>query len=176
MGSPRRRFGNGKPVATKRRWQNEDDSRPAFAYRGFMPSEETTGLQERPSELEIRSVLLLEDDVELSIALKALLEARDFMVTTVTNGVDGLREILALDFDAIVCDLMMPKMPGDIFYAAVGRAKPHLCKRFIFITGHGSEPKVAEFISKVHGLVLHKPFAADDLVRMIDRAAGRRHE
>lgn len=137
-----------------------------------MPSEEPSVLQERPTELEIRSVLLLEDDVELALALKALLEARDFMVTTVTNGVDGLKEILALDFDAIVCDMMMPKMSGDIFYAAVGRAKPHLCKRFIFITGYGSDTKVTDFIQKVHGLVLHKPVASDDLVKMINRVTS----
>lgn len=116
---------------------------------------------------------MLEDDVELALTLKALLEGRDFMVTTVQNGADGLREILALDFDAIVCDMMMPKMPGDVFYAAVGRAKPQLCSRFIFITGHGGDPKVAAFIEKVRGLVLYKPVASDDLVRAIDRITSQ---
>jgi CheY-like chemotaxis protein len=136
-----------------------------------MSSEDPSTFEPNSTALEIRSVLLLEDDVELALALKGLLEARDFMVTTVTNGVDGLKEILALDFDAIVCDMMMPKMPGDIFYAAVGRAKPHLCQRFIFITGHQGDPKIAAFIEKVHGLVLYKPVLTDDLVRVINRVA-----
>ena len=139
-----------------------------------MSSDDPSASPASSTELEIRSILLLEDDVELALALKSQLEARDFMVTTVENGVDGLREILALDFDAIVCDLMMPKMSGDIFYAAVSRAKPQLCKRFVFITGQGEDPKLAEFIQKVHGLVLHKPFTEEELVQMIEKAAPAR--
>ena len=134
---------------------------------------ENTTETSTPKELEIRSVLLLEDDPDLAAASKGLLEERDFMVTSVNNGVDGLREILALDFDAIVCDMMMPRMPGDIFYAAVSRAKPHLCHRFVFITGHGGDPKIASFIERVRGLVLYKPVGADDLVKMILKASNR---
>src|SRR5882672_11486609 len=86
--------------------------------------------------LEIKSILLLDDDVELADTLKSLLESRNFVVTTVRNGVEGLREAMSLDFDVIMCDLMMPTMPGDMFFTAVQRTKPHLCERFIFITGH----------------------------------------
>jgi len=141
-----------------------------------MPSANASPETEQPQELEIRSVLLLEDDVELALSLKALLEMRDFMVTTVSNGAEGLREVLAFDFDAIICDMMMPKMPGDMFYVAVSRAKPHLCRRFIFITGHGGDPRVAEFIEKVHGTVLNKPIATDDLVRTIERVTRNAEE
>ncbi|MEQ1862139.1 MAG: response regulator [Chthoniobacteraceae bacterium] len=141
-----------------------------------MPSASPAAMPELPAELEIRSVLLLEDDIDLALALKALLEARDFMVTTVTDGVDGLREIMAFDFDAIVCDLMMPKMSGDVFYLAVKHAKPHLCSRFVFITGHANDPKIAAFIERVQALVLHKPFPTEDLVRMIKRVTSQSPE
>jgi len=138
--------------------------------------EPTIEVADEPTELQIRSVLLLEDDVELALTLKALLEERDFMVTTVENGVDGLKEIMAFDFDAIVCDMMMPKMPGDMFFLAVSRAKPQLCKRFVFITGHGDDSKVTEFMEKINGLVLRKPVQSDDLVKMINVAATRAEE
>jgi CheY-like chemotaxis protein len=61
------------------------------------------------SELEIKSILLLDDDSDLADTLKLLLESRNFVVTTVANGVDGLREIMSLDFDVIICDMMMPR-------------------------------------------------------------------
>lgn len=122
-------------------------------------------------ELEIRSVLVLEDDVNQALALKVMLETAGFMVTTVENGVDGLHEIMGFDFDAIVCDMMMPKMPGEMFYLAVSRAKPHLCKRFVFITGYGDDQKISEFIDRVQGHVLHKPLSEEELVRMVSRAA-----
>lgn len=122
-------------------------------------------------ELDIRSVLVLEDDMGQALLLKAVLEEEGFMVTTVENGVDGLREVMAFDFDAIVCDMMMPKMPGDMFYLAVSRTKAHLCGRFVFITGHVGDQKVTEFIERVHGHVLYKPLRPDDLVRTVKRVA-----
>ncbi len=119
------------------------------------------------TRLEIKSILLLDDDVELADTLKALLETRNFVVTTVRNGVEGLREVMALDFDVIMCDMMMPTMPGDMFYTAVQRAKPQLCDRFIFITGHSDKPNVNDFLKRINALVLTKPVNTEELVRTI---------
>jgi DNA-binding response OmpR family regulator len=117
--------------------------------------------------LEIKSILLLDDDVDLADTLKALLETRNFVVTTVRNGAEGLREIMALDFDVIMCDLMMPTMPGDMFFTAVQRAKPQLCERFIFITGHSEKPGVETFLKKTNALVLAKPVNTEELISTI---------
>jgi DNA-binding response OmpR family regulator len=124
-------------------------------------------------DLEIKSILLLDDDQELADTLKQLLEAHNFVVTTVSNGADGLREIMAMDFDVILCDLMMPHMPGDMFYLAVQKTKPHLCKRFIFITGHSNNPRVAEFLERIDGLAVFKPVPAEELVRTISLVLQR---
>jgi DNA-binding response OmpR family regulator len=115
----------------------------------------------------IRSVLMLEDDVTFSELLRDYLEENAFRVTRVTNGVEGLREILATDFDIILCDLVMPNLPGDKFYLAVERSRKHLCKRFVFITGYKTDPDWSGFLSKVQGPVLGKPFALVDLLSAI---------
>ena len=119
------------------------------------------------TDLDIKSILLLDDDIDLADTLKMLLESRNFVVTTVKNGVEGLHEIMAFDFDIIMCDMMMPAMPGDMFYLAVQRTKPHLCKRFIFITGHSGNPKIDDFLKKVDAVVLSKPVVTDELVGAI---------
>jgi len=123
---------------------------------------------------EIRNILLLDDDRELADTLKQLLEANNFIVTLASNGVEGLREVMEMDFDVIVCDLMMPKMPGDMFYLAVQRVKPHLCSRFIFITGYVGNPKVDAFLETAQGAVLEKPIAIMDLVRTIGLVFNRK--
>ena len=125
----------------------------------------------RPSttSLEIKNILLVDDDVELADTLKALLEGYNFLVTTVGNGVEALREVMRLDFDVIICDMLMPEMPGDMFYLAVQKTKPELCRRFLFITGHSGNPKVDSFLKKVNGLVVYKPVPTEELVRMISR-------
>ena len=119
------------------------------------------------SSLDIKNILLVDDDVDLAQALKGLLEAHNFLVTTVFNGAEALREVMDMDYDVIVCDMMMPQMPGDMFYLAVQKTKPELARRFLFITGHGGNPKVDAFLKQNDGLVVFKPVKTDELVRMI---------
>jgi CheY-like chemotaxis protein len=128
--------------------------------------------QEGPSKTEtshdIKSILLLDDDADLAYTLKHLLESHNFVVTTVGNGVEGVREIMRFDFDLVMCDMMMPHMPGDMFYYAVQRTKPELCERFIFLTGYPDKPEVAKFLAGLpDGVVLKKPVSDEELIRTI---------
>ncbi len=132
-----------------------------------MPAPNASTPHTPTSELDIKSILLLDDDSDLSDALKSLLEAHNFVVTTASNGLEGLRESMAMDFDVIICDLLMPGMPGDMFYLAVKTVKPLLADRFIFITGHRGNPKVDEFLASTEAVVIYKPVLADELVSMI---------
>ena len=132
-----------------------------------MAAQTTVPAETQTPEHEIKSILLLDDDIELADTLKHLLESHNFIVTTVKNGVEGLHEIMRLDFDVIMCDILMPQMAGDMFYVAVQRTKPHLCSRFIFITGHADNPKVTDFLEKTDALALYKPVSSEDLIRSI---------
>jgi DNA-binding NtrC family response regulator len=110
-----------------------------------------------------RSLLIVEDEVELGQVLEQHFSVNGFRVRRVGNGADGLRMIMEEDFDAILCDMVMPKMPGDMFYYAVQRVKPDLCERFIFITGYGESPGIRDFLTKVSEQVIKKPFNLEDL-------------
>jgi two-component system response regulator PfeR len=113
---------------------------------------------------EPQRILLLEDDTVLATHLKEFLESCRYHVTVVGNGAEGLQQLLADDFDAIVCDMVMPNFPGDMFYLAVQRSRPHLCSRFLFTSGHRADPKVDLFIRSVRGLALWKPFEPHELL------------
>ena len=116
-----------------------------------------------------KSVLMLEDDLELAEMIRVFLDSHYYRVTHVTNGADGLRRILDNDFDILLCDMVMPNLPGDMFYLAVERTKKYLCSRFVFMTGHQANPKYDEFIRKVKGPMLWKPFLLSDLLSMLER-------
>jgi CheY-like chemotaxis protein len=109
------------------------------------------------------NILILEDDVALAQQLKEALETEGYSVTVASNGADGLKKILAADFNLILCDMVMPNFPGDMFYLAVERARPQLCKRFIFMTGHQDDRKIEQFIQRIQGLMLWKPFPMNAL-------------
>jgi DNA-binding response OmpR family regulator len=125
------------------------------------------------TELEIKNVLLVDDDEMLAETLKGLLESHNFIVTTSGNGAEALREVMAFDFDVIICDMMMPTMAGDMFYLAVQKTKPQLCSRFLFVTGHADNPKVEAFLKSIDANVIFKPVPTDELVRMISFVLNR---
>lgn len=120
------------------------------------------------------NILILEDDLELQSSIRDFFVLLGYNVYTAKDGAEGIRQVLAMDFDAIVCDMIMPAFPGDKFYLATSRVKPHLCERFVFITGERSNSDVAEFICSVNGTVLYKPFRFDDLDFAINHLLEKR--
>jgi DNA-binding response OmpR family regulator len=142
----------------------------------FVPPPRTS-TDDQPGACKCKRVLLLEDDEMLKSAIKDYLEANYYEVVAVSNGAEGVRAVLKQEFDIIVCDMMMPKLPGDMFYTAIERMRPHLCRRFIFITGHRGNPKITDFIKLVRGTMLAKPFRMADLIDAVAfiqvKAGGR---
>ncbi len=114
-----------------------------------------------------QTLLMLEDDPVLANLLKDFLETQNFRVTWVTGGAEGVQKILNSDYAIILCDMVMPGFPGDMFYRAVERARPHLCKRFIFMTGHTADGHIDAFIRSVRGLMLWKPFQLHEILDAI---------
>jgi len=119
-----------------------------------------------------QKVLLLEDREDFREVLRDHLVSRFFQVTSVPSGVEGLREIMKGRFDLIICDMMMPRMGGEMFYWAVTRARPATAQRFIFFTGHQNNPAIQFFFKRVNATVLIKPFtlkALDSTIRDVLR-------
>jgi CheY-like chemotaxis protein len=98
------------------------------------------------------------------------LQDHGYEVDLVADGVQGIKRIMVSDYSVILCDMVMPHLAGDMFYLAVERVKPYLCKRFIFMTGHQGDRKVDDFIRKVRGLLIWKPFQTHVLMETIQAA------
>lgn len=57
-------------------------------------------------------LLLAEDERSLSKALKAILEGNHYSVDAVYDGVEALAYLEAGNYDALILDIMMPKLDG----------------------------------------------------------------
>jgi DNA-binding NtrC family response regulator len=121
----------------------------------------------------MRHVVLIDDDQDVLDSYKEMLEANDCIVSAFTNGVDALKRVMEMEVDAIFCDLMMPKMAGDMFYKAIERVKPGLCARFIFVTGYEGHPRFEEFIKREKPVVLYKPVTMGKLIGTLNVALKR---
>ena len=120
-----------------------------------------------------KQVLILEDEHDLAAMLKDALQFEGYQVTIVANGAEGLKKIMAGEIDVILCDMVMQNFPGDMFYLAVERIRPQQCQRFIFMTGHKGDKKIEQFIKKIKGLMLWKPFETYELHEMIRTMNGK---
>ena len=120
-----------------------------------------------------QKVLLLEDREDFREVLRDHLVSRFFQVTSVPSGVEGLREIMKGAFDLIICDMMMPKMGGEMFYWAVTRVRPAARQRFIFFTGHKNNPPIDFFFRRIKATVLFKPFKLSELDSAISSVLRR---
>ncbi len=117
-----------------------------------------------PKSKRIHNILVVDDDVELAMMYRELLGSQGFDVVTAANGVDALKHIMSHGPDAIICDIMMPHMPGDMFYIAVERVKPELCEKFIFVTSYEGNPKIEAFFKANNAFVLYKPVTLGKLM------------
>lgn len=59
-----------------------------------------------------KKVMIVDDELDILVSLKTVLEKRDFEVTTVANGKDCIKEIEKGFRGIILLDLMMPGMDG----------------------------------------------------------------
>lgn len=118
-------------------------------------------------------ILLAEDERSLSKAIVALLEKNNYSVDAVYDGEELLNYIEAGNYDAVILDIMMPKLDG---ISALCEMRKRGCNIPVLILSAKSEVD-----DKVLGLdsgandYLTKPFAIRELLARI-RAMTRKGE
>lgn len=117
-------------------------------------------------------VLVVDDEPGIGRSLARAL-GRDHDVSTVTCARDALGHLLGKDdYDAVLCDVMMPEMTGVELYATLERSRPELAARMLFITGGAFTPSTQEFVQTMADRCLEKPFDIHELRRKLEAFCG----
>src|SRR5438105_4125518 len=133
-----------------------------------MQFESQSDQPERPVKtLELKAILLVDDDKQLASALQWILADENFLVDIAYDGEEALLKVKAHEYDAIICDLKMPRLRGDEFYLEAKAIRPSLTDRFIFITGFAADPAIAVFLTQHHLKYLVKPFPVQGLIKCV---------
>jgi DNA-binding NarL/FixJ family response regulator len=120
-------------------------------------------------------VLVIDDELLLGRSIRRMLKAHDVVLTTSAEEATQLLEA-DVDFDAILCDLLMPAMTGIQFYTRLSERRPELCRRVVFMSGGGYPARVRHFVDQVPNTTLQKPFAVDELEAAIHTLIGASYE
>lgn len=117
--------------------------------------------------VELKAILLVDDDKQLASALQWILADENFLVDLAHDGEEAILKIKAHEYDMVVCDLMMPRLRGDEFYFKAKVLRPALVDRFIFITGYASNPTINRFLMGDEIKYLVKPFPVEGLINCV---------
>ena len=118
-------------------------------------------------------ILIVEDEADLARAVRKGLEEEGFAVDTAHDGESGLYSALTCDYDAVILDLMLPKMDG---WEILRKLRARKRTPVLILTARDAA------VDKVKGLdtgaddYLTKPFRLDELLArlraLIRRSAG----
>jgi len=120
-----------------------------------------------PDAIVGASVLIVEDEAQLASAVVDALQDAGYAVDHASDGEEALAKIQAQTFDAVVCDLKMPRVDGKTFYRLLEGATPGLAKRVIFVTGDVAGTDAEDFLEETGCRWLAKPFRLADLLRTV---------
>ena len=112
----------------------------------------------------LKAILVVDDDKQLASALEWILVDENYLVDIAFDGEEALLKVKVHEYDAIICDLQMPRLRGDEFYFQASKLRPELAERFIFITGFAAETDNKQFLSEQGANHLVKPFPIEKLI------------
>ena len=123
--------------------------------------------------VDSKTILIVDDDVELSDAFRAVLERQGHRVIQARDGHQGKKLVYEQRPDLVILDMMMPRMGG---YPVLEhfRGKPDAPPIIMITANEGSRHKAyAEYLGVID--YIRKPFAMERLLEAVERGlAGER--
>lgn len=115
----------------------------------------------------MRHVLVVDDEVDMALALKESLKRCGFEPVVYNNPLNALSELNLNDFSLIITDMKMPKMNGIEFMQEI--RKRGLFTPVIVITGYGTVENAVDAMKLGATDYIMKPFPFDSLKSVIER-------
>ncbi|HZR25051.1 MAG TPA: ATP-binding protein [Vicinamibacterales bacterium] len=120
-----------------------------------------------PDAIVGASVLLVEDEAKLASAVVDALTDAGYVVRHAKDGQEASTLVQENQFDAVICDLKMPRVDGKSFYRLLESKVPALARKVIFVTGDVAGTDAETFLEQSGCRWLAKPFRLADLLRAL---------
>jgi len=113
-------------------------------------------------------ILVIDDEPLVALAVRRTLQG-EHDVTTSPSATEARRLIESgLNFDVILCDLMMPQVTGMDFFEMLSGHAPAQAERVIFLTGGAFTPRARNFLDQTPNQRLEKPFDPPNLRAIVN--------
>ncbi len=115
-----------------------------------------------------RHVLLVDDEPLVLGAIARGLVRAGYHVTLAADGAEALQLLRTQPFDAVVSDLMMPRLTGMELAEILAAEHPQTRRRFIAMTGGAVSAAAEAFVADPRAPVLYKPIDLSQLIESIE--------
>lgn len=139
---------------------------------------EMSNLDIRPPELKSESATLLvvEDDPAMLVALRDILEGAGYQVHTAANGEVALETLLQIEPSLILSDISMPIMNGIELFKRVRKQPRGTAIPFIFLTARGTSEDIIEGRELGVDDYITKPVTSQELLAAVQARLARTDE
>src|SRR5260370_5919749 len=121
-----------------------------------------------------KTILVVDEDPELTDGLRMVLERRGYRVITARDGQQGKQQVYNQRPDLMILDMMMPRMGG---YPVLEhfKGKPDAPPIIMITANEGSRHKAyAEYLGVID--YLRKPFAMNRLLESVEKGLPAANE
>lgn len=117
------------------------------------------------------AILIIDDERAIRNVLKDILGNEGYQVEEAADGEDGFKKLKAGRFDAVLCDIKMPKLDGIEFLQKAKEEVPDV--PVIMISGHGNIETAVDAVKKGAYDYISKPPDLNRLLITIRNALDR---
>src|SRR5438132_420906 len=116
---------------------------------------------------QTKTILVVDDDMELSDGLRVVLEKQGYRVIQARDGQQGKQQVYNQRPDLVILDMMMPRMGGFPVLEHF-RGKPDAPPIIMVTANEGKRHKAyAEFLGVIG--YIRKPFAMEQLLESVEQ-------
>lgn len=115
------------------------------------------------------SILIADDDPNIVLALRFLMEKEGYRVRVATDGAAALAEVVQHRPDIVLLDAMMPRRNGFEVCAAIRANRDLGATRVVMLTAKGLAGERERGLSAGADEYVTKPFSTQDVLRLVKR-------
>ena len=117
-----------------------------------------------------KSILIVDDDELVLMALNELLKPEGYEVHAVSSGAEALERLDQDGYDLLMLDIIMPEMDGFDLCKKIRAKENYKETPIIFLTAKSREEDRAMGLEAGANLFLSKPISPDRLLEMVSDA------
>ncbi|MHA1829552.1 MAG: response regulator [Candidatus Heimdallarchaeaceae archaeon] len=119
--------------------------------------------------LDSLPILIVDDDLNMTVTLKDILEEKGFNVDIANDGFKAIEMIRRIKYDLAFMDIKMPEINGVETFKRIKQLSPST--KVVMMTAYSLEELIKEALDEGAYAILYKPFDLNKVLNLVEKAS-----